>query len=271
MNGIDRETTVFWRHPCFADLCLLKARFTHHRYELHTHPTYVIAIITQGCERLHIGTRLVTAPVGTVLLVHPEECHDGEAGADGGWAYRTLYPSVALMTDIAQELGCAGPPVFGKSLIDDPVLVGALVAAHEQAESGDEDESAMLTALRHLILRHADKSRGTEPISHSGSRRRLGVYLDAIDAGGRIDLRRFADLAGVTRFQVIRDFKHMTGLTPGGFIRNRRLRLASGLLRQGVTIAEAALAAGFADQSHLTRACRSTLGITPTMFRRAYS
>jgi AraC-like DNA-binding protein len=74
----------------------------------------------------------------------------------------------------------------------------------------------------------------------------------------------------VTRFQVIRDFKRVTGLTPGAYVRNRRLRLAGRLIEQGAPIVEAALAAGFADQSHLTRSFRSTHGITPRMYRRAY-
>ena len=45
----------FWQHPSFCDLGLLKARFTHHRYARHTHPTYVVALVTEGCERVWIG------------------------------------------------------------------------------------------------------------------------------------------------------------------------------------------------------------------------
>src|SRR5277367_2016046 len=83
-----QETKEFWRHARFRDLGLLKARFRRHRYELHTHPTYVIALITEGCERVRIGNQSVLAPAGSVLVVNPEEWHDGEAGADEGWAYR---------------------------------------------------------------------------------------------------------------------------------------------------------------------------------------
>ncbi|SJM29953.1 hypothetical protein BQ8482_120008 [Mesorhizobium delmotii] len=35
-----------------ANLGLLKARFRQHSFELHTHPTYVIALITESCERV---------------------------------------------------------------------------------------------------------------------------------------------------------------------------------------------------------------------------
>lgn len=271
MNQID--STTFWRHPRFHDLCLLKARFTHHRYELHTHPTYVIALIMRGCERLRIGTHQEVAPAGTVIIVHPEECHDGEAGVENGWAYRTLYPSVSLMSDVAQELGREGSPVFSRQVIDDPDLTHAIATAHRVAEqpAPDDAEAAMLIALRCLIVRHADRNRSSEAIEYSGTKRRFSTYVDAIDAdpGGDVDLQFLAGLVGVTRFQVIRDFRRMTGLTPGAFVRNRRLRLASRLIEQGATLVDAALAAGFADQSHLSRSFRRTHGITPTMFRRA--
>lgn len=266
------DFTRYWRHQRFPDLCLLNARFTSHRYELHTHPTYVVALITQGCERLHIDHRKATAPVGTVLVVHPEECHDGEAGAADGWAYRTLYPSVSLMSAVAHELGRQGPPVFAQRLIQDAALAGTIATAHRMAEDDDADdaEAAMLLALRRLIADHADRDHGPEPIEPSGSEQRLASYVDAIDVRDKLDLQRLADITGVTRFQVIRDFKRTTGLTPGGYLRNRRIRLASRLLQDGATIVEAALAAGFSDQSHLSRVCRGTLGITPAMLRHAY-
>ena len=271
MNQIDLAR--YWRHPRFADLCLLKARFTRHRYELHTHPTYVIALITAGCERLHIGAHQVAAPAGTILIVHPEECHDGEAGTADGWAYRTLYPSVELMTGVARELGRDGAPVFSHCVISDVVTAQAIAAAHRIAECDDAEdaEASLVVALRYLIERHADGG-PAEAVWHAGAAHRFANYTDMIgaDLTASLDLQQLADVAGVTRFQVIRDFKRLTGLTPGAWLRNRRLRQAGDLMRQGMAAAEAAGAAGFADQSHLVRTFRRIYGITPTMFQRAH-
>ena len=195
-------------------------------------------------------------------------------GIAEGWSYRTLYPSVQLMSDVSRELGRKGSPVFGSRVIDDHSLADMLWRAHQAAEGDDPDEAelAMLMALRMLIMRYADSGGGAEADDRSGARRRFALYADAVDPsrGGRSDLRGLAQLANVSRFQVIRDFKRMTGLTPGAYVRNRRLRLAGHLIEQGTPIVEAALAAGFADQSHLSRSFRSTHGITPRMYRRAY-
>jgi len=252
---------------------LLKARFTRHRYELHTHPTYVIALITDGCERLRIGRRRISAPRGTVIVVNPEECHDGERETETGWAYRTFYPSVALMAEVARELGRDAIPLFAPAAIDDPALAHKLAVAHRAAEC-DADatvEASMLEALRHLLVGYTDPGRAVRPSERAGAGPRLAVYRAVIEAdlAQGLDLQRLAGAACVTRFQVIRDFKLTTGLTPGAYIRNRRFRLACGLIEQGLPLADAAAAAGFADQSHLSRVFRRSQGITPGMFRQA--
>jgi AraC-like DNA-binding protein len=268
------ETSEFWRHPRFADLGLLKARFTRHRYELHTHPTYVIALITAGCERIRIGRETVVAPAGTVAIVNPEECHNGEAGADGGWAYRTFYPPVSLFDAIARELGQDRTPMFGQRLVEDASLARALALAHRASATPDATsaETLLLVAFRHLICRYGDGTRSPTRIERGGSRRRVALYAEFVEGNLEtgLDLQSLADTAGVTRFQVIRDFKAATGLTPASFIRDRRLRRADRLIAQGLGLAEAALAAGFADQSHLSRTFRATRGMTPGTFQKGW-
>ncbi|MGX5842640.1 AraC family transcriptional regulator [Mesorhizobium sp. ArgA1] len=275
MPGIQepQETSQFWRHPRFRDLGMLRARFTRHRYELHTHPTYVIALITQGCERVRIGNQVVVAPAGTVLLVNPEVWHDGEARGDQGWAYRTFYPSASLMGAVAQELGHDRPPLFSQAIVDDADLVPMVAVAHGDSASGDATraETSMLMALRKLIVRYGDWGGRGEAVERFGSAGRLSIYEQVVEDGltSDLELRRLAEAAGVTRFQVIRDFRKVLGLTPAAFIRDRRLRRADLLIRQGSDLADAAFAAGFSDQSHLSRTFRAAHGMTPGMFRRA--
>lgn len=268
------ETSEFWRHPRFADLGLLKARFTRHRYDLHTHPTYVIALITGGCERIRIDGQTIVAPAGTVAIVNPEECHNGEAGAAGGWAYRTFYPSVTMLAAIARELGQDRIPMFRQRLIEDDMLARVLAVAHQSSATEDATsaETSMLVALRYLITRYGDEVRRPARLESAGSRRRFALYEDFIEANldVALDLQSLADPAGVTRFQVIRDFKAAVGLTPAAFIRDRRLRRAARLIEQGLSLAEAAIAAGFADQSHLSRTFRATRGMTPRTFQKGW-
>ncbi|MEO5757388.1 MAG: AraC family transcriptional regulator [Mesorhizobium sp.] len=270
-----KEKKEFWRHPRFPDLGLLKARFTSHRYDRHTHPTYVIALITAGAERVRIGRESVVAPAGSLIVVNPEEWHDGEAGGDDGWSYRTFYPQVEFMAGVAAEFGITDAPVFRRAVINDPKLAQAMALAHQSSETDDVPaaEEAILVALRYLILRNAGHTQRPETIERSGSRRRLTVYEEYIEdnLGSELDLQHLARTAGITRFQVIRDFNKVLGITPAAFIRDRRLRRANRFIEAGSSLADAAIQAGFADQSHLSRVFRAAHGFTPGMLKRAGS
>jgi AraC-like DNA-binding protein len=251
---------------------MLRASFTRHRYELHTHDTYVIGMVTRGVERLRVSARSYLAPEGAIILVNPEEPHDGEAGAEGGWAYCTLYPPASLLSMVMEELDKHGLPGFGQAVIGDRGLSRALLRAHGLAEAGDafEAEAALLTALRLLIRRHAGINCPEEG-PRAASAKRLSRYRDFIEANlsSSIELATLAGLAQVTRFQVIRDFKGAMGLTPGHYIRQRRQLAAARFIEEGLPLAEAAQAAGFADQSHLNRIFRKIRGVTPKMFKAA--
>ena len=82
-----------------------------------------------------------------------------------------------------------------------------------------------------------------------------------------------ADLAGVAGLSPARlhgHFRRALGCTPGEYLAHRRLDAAEALLRDGtLPIAEIALAAGYSDQSALTRSLKRRRGITPAALRRA--
>ena len=89
-----------------------------------------------------------------------------------------------------------------------------------------------------------------------------GLLLD--DPATPWPLKRLAALAGYSPWHFLRRFRRETGLTPHAFHLLCRLRLARALLR-----AEAAVSAGFTDQSHLHKLFRRQHGMTPGQFRRA--
>jgi AraC-like DNA-binding protein len=82
-------------------------------------------------------------------------------------------------------------------------------------------------------------------------------------------LGELAAFSGVSRFQFLRGFAREAGITPHAYLVQRRVRLARQLLANGETPAQAAVQAGFADQSHMTRAFGRQFGITPSRYRAA--
>ena len=71
----------------------------------------------------------------------------------------------------------------------------------------------------------------------------------------------------MSRFHLLRGFFRATGATPHAYILQRRVRLARQLLAAGEELTEASARAGFADQSHMTRAFVRQLGVTPARYR----
>jgi AraC-like DNA-binding protein len=82
-------------------------------------------------------------------------------------------------------------------------------------------------------------------------------------------LAELAAMAGLSRYQVLRRFDKAYGLPPHAWLLRRRLERARVLIRDGCTLATAAAEAGFADQSHMTRAFVRHFGFTPGAWRRA--
>ncbi|CAN7456422.1 AraC family transcriptional regulator [Mesorhizobium amorphae] len=267
----ERQAARLTRHAGLGGLEMLAARYRDHAYALHTHPTYVFGVVVGGVEKLRIGRRSHLAPAGSIIAVNPEEPHDGEKGCASGWAYRTCYPDTALMREIADDLGLQGLPMFADGILQAPDLARGFVRAHRLAGQALEQEAAMLVVLRGLVSRFGDGKCNVHASDGGEAIRRFRLYGQLIEAdlAADFDLARLADAAGVSRFQVIRDFHRAACMTPGQYLRDRRIRAASALMRSDMPLAEIAVATGFADQSHLTRVFKTIKGLSPGAWRAA--
>jgi transcriptional regulator of acetoin/glycerol metabolism/AraC-like DNA-binding protein len=100
-----------------------------------------------------------------------------------------------------------------------------------------------------------------------GALRRVREYID-IHLSDRTQLTELATVAGVSVHHFAREFKRSTGVTPHDYLMQRRIDRAREMLaRTGWSLSEVAFAAGFSDQSHMSRHFRRLLGMTPGQFR----
>ena len=194
--------------------------------------------------------------------------HDGTPiGGARGW--RMLYLDPAL---VARELAGEGVdrPEIARPTLCDPVLAGLFARLFARATAAAPEplalEEDLLRTLAHLLRRHGTRLRPAPRTSPTVAvaRRRLDEVSEV-----PATLAELAALSGVSRFQLLRGFARETGVTPHAYLLQRRVRLARQLLVGGHAPAEAALEAGFADQSHMTRAFRRQFGITPARYRAA--
>ena len=102
-----------------------------------------------------------------------------------------------------------------------------------------------------------------------GALRRVRDYIEA-NLESRVDLGQLAATANLSRCHFAYAFKQSMGCPPHRYIMSRRLERARHLLlTSDAAIAEIAIATGFADQSHFSRAFRAFFGVPPLAFRRS--
>src|SRR5262245_4624392 len=76
---------------------LMRAWFGGRAYARHRHDTYAIGLTEVGVQAFDYRGRVETSRPGQVVVLHPDEPHDGRAGADGGFGYCIVYVDPALI------------------------------------------------------------------------------------------------------------------------------------------------------------------------------
>lgn len=264
--------TRFWRIPEAGAAEFLHAAYTDHAYDRHVHDRYVFGVTTGGTEGFWHRGALRTATVGQVVVVNPDDVHDGcSMERERAWTRRILYLDPALFAEVQAEIGAPGLPLFPQGVLGDADLAAAVAAFHAEAETGLsalERDARLRILVARLIRGHATglrpdlRAAGNEPAAVA----RVRALLEADPAAER-SLADLGALVGLHPLYLTRAFRKVVGLPPHAYQTQLRVRLAARLLRNGQRPAEVAAASGFADQSHMTRTFKRVLGVTPGRFR----
>jgi AraC-like DNA-binding protein len=229
-------------------------------FEPHRHDTYAIGITTAGVQTFgYRGTRRVSLP-GQMQILHPDETHDGAAGTDDGFGYRILYIAPELVRDALD--GGALP------FVADPVQKPAPTTRFLASLLDDIDEPISDLARVEIAAALADTLRSLSGPAHRPVPIDIGAvelardYL-AAHAREHTPASTLEQVTGADRFTLARHFRRAFGTSPDRYRTMRRLELARTAIESGLSLAQAAGHAGFADQSHMTRQFKRTYGLTP--------
>ena len=81
------------------------------------------------------------------------------------------------------------------------------------------------------------------------------------------NVERLAEEVGISRAQLHRKMKEITGVSTGDFIRNMRLEQAARLIREKkVNLSQVAYAVGFNNQSHFSTVFKKHFGMSPSEY-----
>lgn len=246
----------------------IEAFFRGYAYDPHRHDTYAFGLTLSGVQSFDYRGIRRDSLSGHGIVIHPDEVHNGRSGIAEGFRYRMLYVEPRLIRDAMGERGRALPFVSA-AVSQDARLAGAIARALRDLEMPLDPMAVddMLERLAGALLAldpsaACSRAQRIDPVALERTR----DYLDA-HATEAVDSARLEAVAGLDRFALARQFRAAFGTSPYNYLVMRRLERARRMLVRDVSLADAAFACGFADQSHLTRQFRRAYGVTPGRWR----
>ena len=239
-------------------------------FSKHVHEQYGIGLVVRGAQRSASGRGQVEAAAGDLISVNPAEVHDGMPIHDMRRWHMLYFDPVVIahqLADITAHTGFAlqefAYPVLRSSQAARVFthLYGALLTAADTGSDAAFEENLLL-----LLPCFMDRNIPSSPVLATAA----GLAKTMVDDNPLVDLSLavLAKESGLSRFQLVRAFSRLTGLTPHAYVIQKRVHIAKRLIGEGRGLAEAAYASGFADQSHMTRHFVRSFGFSPGLYAR---
>ncbi len=239
-----------------------------YRYAPHFHDAWSVGAIARGRCAFTVHGAAQAAGEGELVLIAPGQVHTGGT-SDAPLTYRMAYIEPAWFADHERALFGGAASLPGPVIGDAALCAQWLDALTPEPIADALRRERISTALFGLLAAHGrarPAAAAQEPDLCELLRQRM-----AADPACAPDLEALARARERHRTTLVKQFARRYGLPPLAWLRNWRVARARVLLREGLPLAEAALAVGFADQAHLTRVFKQVYGSTPGVLRRAGS
>ncbi|NVD08569.1 AraC family transcriptional regulator [Vibrio sp. JPW-9-11-11] len=236
-------------------------------YQAHSHDEFSFGIIEQGQaqylnhhHRHHIGQ-------GDLVTINPADVHACNPEA-GRWSYSMLFVDALQMGRAQQEVndsqGLDYLP-FRAALERDPVLKQGFVRLLHDVQS-DASRLQIETRLFDFIaVAFGDKNQVLKGSPTPDIQRVREKLLD--DVSGVHQLDQLAQEAQLSRYQLLRAFKHYYGLPPHAYLMDEKIKRAKVMLKSGQSILDVAHTLGFSDQAHFQRQFKKKIAVTPKYYQ----
>jgi AraC family transcriptional regulator len=194
------------------------------------------------------------------------------------WSHSSFLISQTTINELAEKLGLPrGVTDKVNHLSCDPLisqLTYSLIAERDSDPlSCPSYAQSVLSLLSHRLLMRLDQTAGklhTAPREESLSplllEKVMAYISERIDKS--ISLADLAKVANTSPFHFSRLFKNATGMSPHAFVLSRRTTIACQLLEEGSeSLSAIATKSGFSSQSHMGRAFKKMLKVSPAAYR----
>ena len=266
------DTQAFWRDPALPFVESRRACQSWACYKPHHHPTFSIGAVDGGTS---VFTGAPSGPVllspGTLVFIPASRVHACNPAPNTAWSYQMLHLDAPWLQAVRREY------LRTESMEDEPVrivtdpMIYARLCRLNALLFGEADPIEKEAALIEFVVDY-DSEQGLfieRPLVSSNLPEQIQPALDYLYTQPTVSttLDKLAALAGMSRYQVIRAFRAVTGMTPHAWQLNQRVNLAREWVQSEDSLADVAQNLGFADQAHFQRVFKAHAGVTPGRFR----
>jgi AraC-like DNA-binding protein len=268
------EQVRMWRARDVDRVLLMAGRTT--QYAVDPRDEYVFGIVAAQPMLSRRGSERRIFRPGEIVAWDPSEAHSGTALGGRPWSSRLIVLEAGDLAALAdgEDALLAADISFPNPVLRDRRLARAFVELHRafEAPSSRLERDVRLAEWLRAVVERSPAARTPRSALTPHDDRALRLARDYLGERPErnVSLDELALATGVEKFRLIRLFRERTGLPPHALQLALRVRRARRMLETGSTASETALATGFADQSHLHRHFKRTLGMTPRDYQRRF-
>lgn len=241
----------------------------------HFHDYYVIGLVLCGTREMLCRNRAQIISGGDVLLLEPADSHGCADVGESAFDYISLNIPESVMRRLAEEITSEDePPHFSENVVKCRELAELIEKLHglifEEGAELEKEEALLLLISNVIESVGAPFLRTVAPPSKE--RAEVAGVCEFIDEhyAERLSLSELCRVAHMSKSTLLRSFIKVRGITPYRYLQSVRINRAKELLEQGTQPAQAALLAGFADQSHFSNAFHTFFGLSPAAYGKIF-
>lgn len=233
----------------------------------HCHEVANFCIALQGSCNETLGKKSRDYKPRSMVFLPPEETHSLEFHASGLRCFTIEIAPIWL--DRTRDYSL----VLDRSVhVHGGILAHTLMKLYDEFRQMDEVSPLVIEGLTLELLARA--SRSQQNVQERTPPRWLEQAKEFLLAHftEHLNLVTVSEAVGVHAVHLAREFRKHYHCTAGEYVRQLRIEYAcSEMCRANLSLAEIALTAGFADQSHFSKVFKRFTGMTPAEYRATLS